>query len=446
MSGNLNQDKTVYQENNTVPVLGDFDVLVAGGGPAGIAAALSAARHGMRVLLLESYGFLGGMWTMGMVNPLFDCENKGGICAEIKARVDQLNMSVENGPGMWCFDVETMKVLLDQMLIEAGVTLLLHTHVCAPILEDSVIKGLVVENKGGRAAYLGRIVIDCTGDGDVAARSGAPYEVGGPDGKVQPMTLMFRMSNHDYIQDYYNYRHYEDNELIHMIDRALARADVHDYPINYRRPCVLRMPGTHTALCQATHIRGKVSIDPKELTEAEIEGRREVQALLTLLRGYLPQFRNVQLDATGPNIGIRESRRIMGEYRLDEEDIASSRQFEDGILTATFWIDIHQQDGNNQDVQHGHALAPSYQVPYRCLVPLKVDNLLVAGRCISGSFEAHASYRVTGNCVAMGQAAGIAAALCVKDGLRPRVLDGRRVVERMVLDGANTSPGCGRKD
>ncbi len=221
-----------------------------------------------------------------------------------------------------------------------------------------------------------------------------------------------------------------------MLDRALERAGVHDYPFNYRRPCVLQMPGAHTAICQSTHIRNKLAIDPQELTAAEIEGRREVQSLLELLKKYLPQFKNVQLDCTGPHIGIRESRRILGEYYLTEEDVMESRRFEDGICTATFWVDIHQNEGIDQNKQSGAKLAPSYQIPYRCLVPLKVDNLLVAGRCISGSFGAHASYRVTGNCVAMGQAAGIAALICRREGLMPRGVDGIQVARMMQADGA----------
>lgn len=435
MSGVLDLSRNEFRENNTVPIRQSYDVLVIGGGPAGIAAALSAARHGMKTLVIEAYGFLGGMWTAGMVNPFFDSENKGGICAEIVRKIDEVNMSVQNGPNMWCFDIETMKCVLDEMLTEAGVDMLFHTNFCAPIMEGDAIRGVIVENKGGRCAYLGKVIIDCTGDGDVAARAGAPYEVGNAQGSVQPMTLMFRISNIDYIQDYYTYPHYADNELIHMLDRALARAGITDYPYNYRRPCVLQMPGSHTAICQSTHIRDKISLDPEELTQAEIEGRREVQSLLKLLRDYLPQFKNVQLDATGPHIGIRESRRILGEYCLSKEDILASRRFPDGICTATFWIDIHQQTGNNQDTQHGEALAPNYQIPFRCLVPRKIDNLLVAGRCISGTFEAHASYRVTGNCVAMGQAAGIAAVLCVEKDIIPRSVDGSEVASAMQTDG-----------
>lgn len=430
-------NQACYVEQNRVPILGEYDVLVIGGGPAGIAAALSSARNGMKVLLFEGYGFLGGMWTAGMVNPFFDCENKGGICAELVERIDALGMSVMNGPQMWCFDVETMKIVLDKMLMEAHVDILFHTMFSAPILEEGKVRGVIVENKGGRSAYLGKVVIDCTGDGDVAARAGAPYEIGDEKGQVQPMTLMFRMSNIDYIQDYYTYRHYEDNELIHILDRALERAGIKDYPFNYRRPCVLQMPGSHTAICQSTHIRNKLSINPDELTAAEIEGRQEVQSLIGLLRTYLPQFKNVQLDCTGPHIGIRESRRIMGEYRLTEEDVCESRQFDDGICTATFWIDIHQNEGVDQNEQQGPKLTPRYQIPYRCLVPLRIDNILVAGRCISGSFAAHASYRVTGNCVAMGQAAGIAAALCVRQGISPREVKGVEVVARMKAAGAN---------
>lgn len=436
MRGETDRAHSVYTETNEVPILGDFDVIVVGGGPAGVAAALSAARRRLAVLLVESYGFLGGMWTAGMVNPMFDCENKGGICAELVDAVNQKGMSTEIGPNMWCFDTETMKSLLDDLVLREGITLLLHTHFVRPIVEGNRIQGVVVENKGGCGAYFAKIVIDCTGDGDVAARAGAPYEIGDENGNTQPMTLMFKMSNIDYIQDYYSYPHYQDNELILMIDRALQRAGVSNYPFNYRRPCVIRIPGEHTALCQATHIRNRLSVNPSDLTMAEVEGRQEVARFMDLLRGYLPQFSRAYLDVTGPHIGIRESRRIQGEYRLTEEDILHSRTFDDGICTATFWVDIHQHDNLDQETQKDEMLQPSYQIPYRCLVPLAVDNLLVAGRCISGSFTAHASYRVTGNCVAMGQAAGTAAALCVGRNIAPRALNGAEVAGAMVKDGA----------
>lgn len=430
-----NKEATAYiREENQTPVKGSFDVIVCGGGPTGIAAAIAAARRHKRVLIVEAYGFFGGMWTMGMVSPFFDQENKGGICREIVSAIDARKKSVQNGPGMWVFDVEEMKLLLDEMIEKEQISILFHTQVVAPVLSGDTIQGVIVENKGGRSAYLAQIVIDCTGDGDVAARAGAPFQIGNERGAVQPMTLMFRISNHDYIQDYYNYPHYADNELIHRIDDELARRGIRDYDFNYRRPCVLKVPGAHTSICQSVHIRNRLSTDPEDLTQAELEGRREVQRLVRLLR-LLPQFEHVQLDVTGPHIGIRESRRIIGEYILSEDDIRQSRKFEDGICNTSYWVDIHQTDGVDQLHQEGSVLAPDYQIPYRSLVPLKVEGLLVAGRCISGTEYAMASYRVTGDCVAMGQAAGVAAALCVERGCTPRKLPPAPLVAALRANG-----------
>ncbi|MDR0719607.1 MAG: FAD-dependent oxidoreductase [Treponema sp.] len=437
MSGFYNMKHTVYKETIEIPVMGNFDVIVVGGGPAGIASALAASRHGMHVLVVESYGFLGGMWTMGMVVPFFDQENKGGICYEIVGALNALNMIKVAGPDMWAFDIEQMKLLLDRMLLKEDITLLFHTHFTTPIIENGKIMGIVVENKNGRSAYNARIVIDCTGDGDVAARAGVPFEIGRPeDGSTQPMTLMFQMSNVAYVQDYYKYHHYVDNELIQKLQDAMVRAGVMNYQFNYLRPCIIPVPGIYTSICQATHIRNLSAINSEDLTQAELQGREEVNKLFHLFKTYMPEFTHAHIDTSGPHIGIRESRRIMGEYKLTIDDIEQSRQFDDGICTVTFWVDIHQPDGDNQSKQYGKLLQPHYQIPYRCLVPLNVENLLIAGRCISGSFEAHASYRVTGNCVAMGYAAGVAASICIKSNISPRTTDGCEVVTIMTADGA----------
>lgn len=434
-SDNVLTEKFVQEQMRT-PIAGSFDVIVCGGGPTGVAAAISAARHQQKVLIIEAYGFFGGMWTAGMVSPFFDYENKGGICREIVEKIDARKQSVQNGPKMWVFDVEEMKLLLDELITQEQVEVLFHTQVVAPVQDGDTVRGVIVENKGGRSAYLAKIVIDATGDADIAARAGAPFQVGNQNGAVQPMTLMFRISNHDYIQDYYNYPHYSDNELIHMIDDELERRGIRDYDFNYRRPCVLKVPGEHTSICQTVHIRNRLSTNPVDLTQAELEGRREVQRVIKLLR-LLPQFEHMQLDETGPHIGIRESRRITGEYILTEEDIKQSRRFPDGICYTNYWVDIHQADGVDQEHQRGAELQPDYQIPYRCLVPLKIENLLVAGRCISGTEYAMASYRVTGNCTAMGQAAGVAAALCNALGCTPRSLPHQPLIEALRADGVN---------
>jgi len=411
--------KTIIEKERETPIIAEVDVLVVGGGPAGVGAALAAARNGAKTMLIERWGFLGGMWTAGLVNPLFDYKNKGGIIAELVSRL--------KARGAWkshrflnTFDPETMKFILDQMMEESGVTVLFYTLAVDVIVKDNQIKGVIIENKSGRQAILAKIVIDCTGDGDIAAKAGAPYEKGRrEDGLMQPMTLMFRLSNVTFHQEKWD-------QLYELMKEAVKRGV--KYPWRTPSAWIIHLPNKGDAVVQLTHIFKVDGTDAWDLTKAVIEGRKIVMDTVKLFKN-IPELESVALIDSAVSIGIRETRRIIGEYVLTLEDMIKGRKFDDGVLTCTFGIDIHEPDPKNvpplpEDlVSQKYPTIKPYQIPYRCLVPLKIDNLLVAGRCISGSHEAHASYRVTGDCIAMGQAAGTAAALCVKNGVTPRELD-----------------------
>ncbi len=411
--------KSIIVPQREIPVVNEVDVLVVGGGPAGIGAALASARENLDTMLVEQYGFLGGMWTAGLVNPLFDFKNKGGIVREI---VDRLRAANGWKDHHWLdtFDPERMKFLADDMMEETGVSLLYHTFAVDSVVEKDTIKGVIVENKSGRSAILAKIVIDCTGDGDIAARSGAPYEKGrSEDGLMQPMTMMFRLENVDFQQE-------EGSQLCELIERAVEKGAKYEFP--YKHGWVIHLPVKGHVVVQHTHVYGLDATDAVDLTKAEIEGRRQVMATVDLLQNYVSEFKSTRLVQTPVNIGVRETRRIMGEYVLTRSDLIDGKKFDDGVVTATFGIDIHDPAPESQ-IRPKRGKVKPYQIPYRCLVPQKIDNLLVAGRCISGTHEAHASYRVTGNCIAMGEAAGIASALCLKDKLIPRELDGRKLKE-----------------
>ena len=407
----------IIERERKTPVIADVDVLVAGGGPAGIGAALSAARAGARTLLVERYGCLGGMWTTGLLNPLFDHANKGGIVRELVAALKARDAWRDDPirPGfLTTFDIEAMKALLGDLAEQAGVDLVFHTWVADAIVEDNAVRGVLVENKSGRGAIRAKVVVDCTGDGDVAARAGAAFEKGRPeDGLMQPLTLMFRLSGAQFLQR-------DSSHLHRLMQKAAKDAGVELPP--FRRPWVIPLPHSGDAVVQAVHVYEVDATDARQLSAACIAARKEAQLLARIFR-HIPELRGARLVATAEQIGIRETRRVLGGHVVSLDDMVQGRRHPDGICLATFNVDIHPIRPADGD----HARTPRvrpYHIPYRSLVPRRIDGLLMAGRCISGSHEAHASYRVTGDCTAMGEAAGLAAAWCARDSLAPRAVDG----------------------
>ena len=408
----------IISERLETPVAGEYDVIVAGGGPAGACAAIAAARAGARTLVIEQQLYLGGMWTGGLVNPLFDLKQKGGLLAELIAEHRRLGSF--GGFINACFGYENMKRLLEEKLFGAGGEALYQTRFCRPLAEGGRVQGVTVENRDGRAAYLARVIVDCTGDAEVAARLGLPTRTGRPeDGLCQAMTLMFTIGNVDFMQD-------TCHDLRRMIEQAAQEAG-DGYRLPYSRPYIIQIPNSKTAVVQLTHMRGYDPLSAADVGRAAAEGRRQAYEAVEFLRRHVARFREIELLETAPLLGIRESRRIVGEYTLTREDLGAGRRFPDDITTAAFGVDIHNPLDDSQQCYP----VQRYGIPYRALIPRGAEGLLVAGRCISGTHEAMASYRVTGDCAAMGEAAGIAAALAARTGRGVREIGAEEIRERM---------------
>jgi len=417
---------TVVEAPRRTPVAADVDVLVVGGGPAGIGAALAAARSGARTAVIERHGMLGGVWTAGLLNPFFDFQRKGWIVGELVERLKQAQ-AWQAWKFSWSFDIEAMKLLLEQMLAEAGAACWYHSLVADTIVEGGRVRGVIVESKSGREAVLAKVVVDCTGDGDVAARAGVPYRLGRvPDGACQPMTLMFEIIGvGDFVQT-------KAEDLYQQMQAAIQR---HELPVelpfglvNYA-PWIINVPRSDAAVIQATHVYQMNPLDVRDLTAATIEARRQAHDLVQVIR-RIPGLENVQLVQTAAAIGVREARHLVGRHTLDLEDLRAGRRFDDAVTFGGFGVDIHEVK-RGETSAHGTRIRP-YEIPYRCLVPESVQGLLFAGRCISGTHEAHASYRVTGTCMAMGQAAGLAGAVAAAENKSPEEIDGvliRRTLE-----------------
>ena len=441
------------------------DVLIIGGGPAGVCAAIAAARMGVSTVLVEEGGFCGGMATRGLVGPFmtcYDAEGKEmiirGLFEEIVDRMVASGFAIHPAEVMggtaftsWIkvghdhvtpFEAEGLKLILDEMLMEAGVKVLYHTTFLQPIMDEKKITGAVVASKSGIQGISAKMVIDATGDGDVAYRCGAEYEMGNEElGLMQPASMFFRISNVDtdkveadiqanlhnfYRKEGVNYRsfHWRVTEARENGDWSMDRVSIG----------LFRMPKKDEWCVNTSRIMNVDSTDSESLTKAEILGRKQVDEILNFLRKYVPGCEDARLKSTASYIGIRESRHIKGEYRLTAEDLLSAKVPEDSILIAANSVDVHGRFGPKSN-EYTPINGSYYGVPYRSLIPLGIDGLLLAGRCISADSTAAGAIRVMPPCMAMGQAAGTAAAMAAKQNIPVRDVEISLLQEQLKNNG-----------
>ncbi len=442
----------------------EYDVLVVGGGNAGCAAGIAAARSGARTLLVERYGFLGGTATASMVGPWMTFHSGeerivGGIAQEIVERLvlrggspGHIHDASDYVPTITPFDPEIHKALLFELTRESGVELLLHALFLDPLLEGGRVAGAGFATVGGLRQVAAKCTIDATADAYVAAGAGVPTQQGDAHGRVQPASLMFRLSHVDLDLLAAYLRHNPDQMrtslkahersaetlsavagLYELWDAARARGAV---SVPRELVSLFATPYADEVTVNMTRVVDVDPLDPDDLTRAEVEARAQVMQLVDFFKRDVPGFANARLAATATQIGIRESRRIVGEYTLTAADVLAGRTFDDAVARSAYPIDIHNPRGSGTTT---HRLPPgaSYEIPYRCLVPQGAEDLLVAGRCISTTHEALASTRLTPTVMTLGQAAGTAAALAVQAGVSPRALDPAALRARLVRDGVD---------
>lgn len=423
--------RTLREPERVLEAQEPFDVVVCGGGPAGIAAALSAARCGARTCLIEAHGCLGGIWTSGLLSYVLDGGNKGGILRELFERMEQLQAR-NNGV---IFDVETMKLVLETLCEQAGICIRLHTRVVAAHRDaEGRLAAIVTESKSGREAWPAKVFIDTTGDGDVAAQAGCAYSYGEEsNGAAQPMSLNALVTAGPPEQ----YAALTSETQARGI-RLLTEAQRAGFRLSYERSSMWHIrDGLY--ILMANHQYGVSGLSADDLTRATIAARRETHQLVEALRSLGGIWRELRLVATAGQIGVREGRRIKGRYTVSVEDIVQGRRHEDGICRVRFNLDVHsphpdEQKGMaryNAKFHDYRAKSQPYDIPLRALIARDVDGLLLAGRCISGDFLAHSSYRVTGNAAAMGQAAGALAAAAVQLDVLPHRVPWPEVRQRL---------------
>ncbi|MAS32648.1 MAG: FAD-dependent oxidoreductase [Anaerolineaceae bacterium] len=419
---------TVYEQARELPVVQDCDVVVCGGGPAGVAAAITAARAGARTQLIELNGCLGGVWTAGLLCWIIDARDKPGVMQEIITRlnargactidekkiVDFEAEPLYRGKDLerdFSYDPEAMKLLLEEMCAEAGVIVRLHTRVVAAAKDDRNRAAFVItESKSGREAWTARTFIDCTGDGDLAARLGCGFDMGRPDsGQVQPMTLMMLVTGIDAqaVEPYITEWHAGLNPPKQRLLEAIRQGG---FDISYTKPCLMRIYDNLFVMA-VNHEYGVMCDDADAISQATLRARGELHRTVNALRALGGIWAGLRIVATGEQIGVREGRRIHGRYTVSRDDLIEGAQQPDSVARVTFPVDVHSTDKDkDKSYSREGVTAKPYDIPLRALIARDVDGLLLAGRCISGDFIAHASYRVTGNAVAMGQCAGACAA------------------------------------
>ncbi|TDE39932.1 FAD-dependent oxidoreductase [Nonomuraea mesophila] len=461
-------DATTLRYTRDIPVGDPTDVLVVGGGPAGLAAAIAAARAGASVRLVERFGFLGGNLTAGLVGPCMTSFSLDGSTQLIRGVFDEFVRRMEAADGavhpsrtragsqysgfmvfgheaVTPFDPEIAKQVAMEMCLEAGVKLLLHSFVADTLVTDGQVTGVVVANKSGLAVVPATVTVDCSGDGDVAARGGAAYEYGrSSDGAVQPMTVFFRVSNVDdaKVQAYQDAHPDELFPFQGIVERAREEGR---FPIPRRGVQLFKTLEPGVWRINTTRVLGMNGTDVGDLTRAEVLGRRQVAQLMTFFHDNLPGLEEAKLLDTAATVGVRESRRIVGEYVLTLEDLVDGKHFDDVVAVAGYPVDIHSPVSGDGPFEDGiPPTANIYEIPFRSLLPAELDGVLVAGRCISATHEALAAVRVMPPSFAMGEAAGLGAAMAVAAGVAPRRVDVLTLQQRLLDQGAYLGPRAER--
>lgn len=441
----------------------EADVVVIGGGPAGINAAIAAGRQGVRTVLVERYGFVGGMSTAAMVYPWMTFHNDRGdqvikgIAQEIVERLQQrggspghLRDTVGFVYSLTPYHPEIFQVVAVEMLQEAGVKLLLHSFVDGVEAVDDLIHRVQLTTKSGRLAIDASVFIDASGDADAAYLSGAETLQGRDDRQTQPMTMKFRMRGvqiqkiKEYMlahpENFYAKTPFQELPELPLtgISGFYAEWKEANIPINRDQVLLFTGPAEDEVLVNCTRVQGLDGTDVEDLTEAENEGRKQVLMIAEFLKAKVPGFEQASISSVGTQIGIRETRRIVGHYALTKEDVTQGRKFADAIARSGYPIDIHDPSGKGVTAAW-IAGDGTYDIPYRCLVSKNIRNLLAAGRCISTTHEALATTRLTPSCMATGQAAGTAAALAVKCGVAPIDVPITRLRDQLVKDRVSLS-------
>jgi hypothetical protein len=405
---------TFSEPKRDVPIVEETDVVVCGGGPAGVCAAIASARTGARTRLIELHGCLGGVWTAGALSWIIDSANKTGLMAEITSELERRGVRATRVPGgtNYAYDVEAMKLLLDELCLDAGVDVRLHTRVVGAVRNSADRLAVVMtESKSGREAWAAKAFVDATGDGDLGAAAGCGFDMGHPEtGAVQPMSLTVLLTGvlFDEIEPFVGGGMREPK--LRLV-AAMARAGM---TCSTTVPVLFRVRDDLFAL-MGNHEYGVKCDDAQVITEATLRARSEAHRIVAGLRSLGGIWSGLQMVASGAQIGVREGRRIRGRYGVTADDLLNGARHEDAVCRVTMGIDVHATDPKaSKGIESKPHKSQPYDIPLRALITRDVDGLLLAGRCISGDFIAHSSYRVTGNAAAMGQAAGVCAALAAK--------------------------------